>query len=87
MSGPFDSYDPIIRLDWQVDAACRDMGSDLFFPMSGNVLGPATRICAQCPVLEECRTSALDDPSLYGIWAGTSVREHRRLQGEEELGW
>ncbi len=68
-----DSYDPIVCLDWQARAACRGMGSDLLFPTSGNALGPATRICARCPVLEECRTTALDDPSLYGVWASTFV--------------
>jgi WhiB family redox-sensing transcriptional regulator len=70
---PIDSYDPISRLDWQARAACRGMGSDLLFPTSGNALGLATRICARCPVLEECRTTALDDPSLFGVWARTSV--------------
>ena len=70
---PADSYDAIVRLDWQARAACRGMGSDLLFPTSGNALGPATRICARCPVLEECRTTALDDPSLYGVWARTFV--------------
>jgi WhiB family redox-sensing transcriptional regulator len=68
-----DSYDPIVRGDWQARAACRGMGCDLLFPTSGNALGLATRICGRCPVLEECRTTALDDPSLYGVWARTSV--------------
>jgi WhiB family redox-sensing transcriptional regulator len=84
---PSDSYDPIVHLDWQTRAACRGMGSDLFFPTGGNAIAHLTRICARCPVAEECRTTALDDPSLYGIWAGTSVRERRRLRDEEELGW
>jgi len=66
-------YDPIVSLDWQARAACRGMGCDLLFPTSGNALGPAARICGRCPVLEECRTTALDDPSLYGVWARTSV--------------
>jgi WhiB family redox-sensing transcriptional regulator len=65
---PFESYDPIVHLDWQTRAACRGMGSDLFFPMSGDAIARLKRICARCPVAEECRTPALDDPSLYGIW-------------------
>jgi WhiB family redox-sensing transcriptional regulator len=80
---PINSY----HLDWQSRAACRGMGADLFFPMNGNSLGPAVRICARCPVLAECRTSALDDPSLYGVWARTSVGERRDLRSEEELAW
>lgn len=85
--GLFDSYDPTVRVDWRTRAACRGMGSDLFFPTSGNATTHVTRICARCPVAEECRTTALDDPSLHGIWAGTSVRERRRLRSEEGLGW
>ena len=65
---PFDRNEPIIHLDWQTRAACRGMGSDLFFPMSGDAIARLKRICARCPVAEECRTPALDDPSLYGIW-------------------
>jgi WhiB family redox-sensing transcriptional regulator len=84
---PSDSYDPIVHLDWQTRAACRGMGSDLLFLTSGNALGPATRICARCPVLEECRTTALDDPSLYGVWARTFVGERRHLRSEEGLAW
>jgi hypothetical protein len=43
------------------------MGSDLLFPASADAVTHATRICARCPALEDCRTTALDDPSLYGI--------------------
>jgi WhiB family redox-sensing transcriptional regulator len=70
--GPFDSYGPTAHVDWQAHAACRGMGSDLLFPTNGNAIAHATRICARCPVLEKCRTIALDDPSLYGVWAATS---------------
>jgi hypothetical protein len=73
-----DSYNPIVRADWQARAARRGMGCDLLFPTSGNALVLATRICGQCPVLEECRTTALDDPSLYGVWARTSVAASSR---------
>ncbi len=73
-----DSYDPIVRGDWQARAACRGMGCDLLFPTSGNALGLAARICGRCPVLEECRTTALDDPSLYRVWARTSVATSSR---------
>ena len=68
-----DSYDPIVRGNWQARAACRGMGCDLLFPTSGNALGLATRTYRRCPVLEECRTTALDDPSLYLVWACTSM--------------
>jgi WhiB family redox-sensing transcriptional regulator len=85
--GLSDSCYPTVRVDWQTRAACRGVGSDPFFPTDGKATAHVRRICARCPVLEECRTAALDDPSLDGIWAGTSVRERRRLRSEERLGW
>jgi len=55
---PSDSYDPIVHLDWQTRAACRVWIRSLF-PTGGNAIGHLTRICARCPVAEECRTTAL----------------------------
>ncbi len=68
----FDIHDSTGQEDWRTRAACRGMGSDLLFPTTGDAVTHATRIYARCPVVEECRTTALDDPSLYGIWTGTS---------------
>jgi WhiB family redox-sensing transcriptional regulator len=85
--GPSDIHDPSGRADWRARAACRGMGSDLLFPTNGDALTHATRICARCPVVEECRTTALDDPSLYGAWVDTPVGVRLRLRSDEGLGW
>jgi len=42
-----DSYNPIVRGNWQARAACRGMGCDLLLPTSGNAPGLATRICGR----------------------------------------
>ena len=39
-------------------AACRGMTPEIFFPESGATLAPARRVCAGCPVAQECRSVA-----------------------------
>ncbi len=82
-----ESCDSIVRPGRPADAACRGMGPDFFFPTSSVSLARAERICARCPVAAECLATALEDPSLHGIWAGTSARERQYLRSEEGLGW
>jgi WhiB family redox-sensing transcriptional regulator len=84
---PSHSCDSIARPARPANAACQGMGPDFFFPANAVGLARVRRICAQCPVAEQCLATALDDPSLHGIWAGTSARERQYLRSEEGLGW
>jgi WhiB family transcriptional regulator, redox-sensing transcriptional regulator len=68
------------RPTWQRDAACRGEGVTEFFPADGSSPGAVARICARCGVADECLAYALDNPSLKGIWAGTSERGRRRMR-------
>ncbi|MGA2211480.1 MAG: WhiB family transcriptional regulator [Acidimicrobiales bacterium] len=68
------------RPDWQDSAACRGQGVERFFPSEGSSLIQARRVCARCPVADDCLQYALAHPSLKGIWAGTSERRRRRLR-------
>ena len=79
--------DPVGRPALFVQAACRGMGPDFFYPSSSVGVARATRVCAGCPDAEECLEKALDDPSLHGIWGGTSAREREYMRNEEGLGW
>lgn len=46
--------------EWQRDAACRGMPVEIFFPEDGSTLQAtqALAICAQCPVVQDCRAYA-----------------------------
>ena len=75
-----DLGDLLNRPAWHAKAACRGAGTERFFPPSSGALAPARSVCARCPVIEQCRSAALADPSLRGVWAGTSERERARAR-------
>ena len=64
---------------WAAYAACRDADPDWFFPGPEGDHRSAVRVCAGCPVREECLEWALETRMRYGIWGGLTERERRRL--------
>ena len=69
-----------MRTDWMPRGKCRDLPPDTFFPSDGLGVQEAQRICAECPVAEECLEYALVNRIDHGVWGGRSERERRRLQ-------
>jgi len=76
--------------DWQVDAACRGTGVDLFFnPDSERGQSKRTReanakaVCARCPVMAECLSWALAVGEPYGVWGGRTPEERRALRNNK----
>lgn len=73
--------------DWRVDAACKGMDTNLFFPegRKGHInikkSAEARAVCARCPVRPECLRDNLHE--VYGIWGGMGVRERRALRAEK----
>ncbi len=65
---------------WRVDAACRDLDVDVFFPEPEGDTGPAKAVCAGCPVREECLEFALASRQDDGVWGGLDEHERRRLR-------
>jgi WhiB family redox-sensing transcriptional regulator len=72
------------RGDWRDRAACLNEDPELFFPIG--TTGPAEaqveqakQVCARCPVLAECLTWAMDNPTLtqFGVFGGMSEEERR----------
>lgn len=68
--------------EWQFEGACRQADPTLFYhpegergPRRRNRIASAKAICAQCPVLQECRAAALAARETYGIWGGLSEEE------------
>ncbi|MDX1658061.1 MAG: WhiB family transcriptional regulator [Nitriliruptorales bacterium] len=66
--------------EWMQDAKCLDADPEAFFPEKGGSTREAKRICAACPVREECLEYALGNEERFGIWGGLSERERRRLR-------
>lgn len=69
-----------LRPAWFALAACRGAGVDQFVTRDSRAATRAREVCAGCPVRVECLDYALDDPSIVGIWGGTSARERSRLR-------
>jgi WhiB family redox-sensing transcriptional regulator len=69
--------------------ACREVDGSLFFGPEQESrsarairLSAAKRVCARCPVLERCRTYALENEERYGVWGGLAEEERRALTGQ-----
>jgi WhiB family transcriptional regulator, redox-sensing transcriptional regulator len=74
--------------NWSARARCRGESLDVFFsPENENAVDRrqrdvrAKRICAQCDVLDQCRTDACNSQEAYGIWGGTVPSERKFLIG------
>ena len=78
---------PVATLwDWQIDAACRDIDSTMFFhPEHERGLAKDDRdsrakaICSDCPVIQACRHHALVVQEPYGVWGGLTVAERAAI--------
>lgn len=57
---------------------------DNWFPPSGGegvLIGKqAKAVCQRCPSLDACRSYALTDPSLSGVWGGMAEKERTALR-------
>jgi len=68
-----------METEWMASGSCRDVDPSLFFPSDGMGVIKAQRVCASCPVAEQCLNYALDQHIDHGVWGGKSERERRRL--------
>lgn len=68
---------------WQDFAFCRGMDPNLFFPTRGATdedFAAPKRVCAQCPVREDCLEHALRNGERFGVWGGANERERERMR-------
>jgi len=71
---------------WRRRAACRQMGSELFFPAGERdeaavaQTAAAKQVCARCSVRLHCLTYALVANPEDGIWGGLGPSERRALR-------
>lgn len=69
------------RPAWHADAACRTAPTEWFFPTHGQTPRRALELCGRCPVLADCRTWALDDPTVDGVAGGMTARARKAARG------
>lgn len=74
---------------WRESAACKGQFGHLFYPSQSGERESrhdkrireqqAKRICARCPVTDECLAWALRNHELTGVWGGTTEVERRAM--------
>lgn len=68
------------RYEWMADALCAQTDPDLWFPEAGHTYTDAKKICAACPVQQQCTEQAqlvergLSHPYRHGAWGGLTPR-------------
>jgi WhiB family redox-sensing transcriptional regulator len=65
--------------EWMARGNCAEEDPARFFPSDGVGVEIARRICATCPVKDECLEHALANRIDHGVWGGASERERRRI--------
>ena len=74
--------------EWRLEALCRGMDTNVFFPELGvdiKHIRAIKEICGSCPVNVECLESALNtEMDLYGFYGGKSARERRTIRSQRE---
>ncbi|MGO9560339.1 MAG: WhiB family transcriptional regulator [Acidimicrobiales bacterium] len=61
------------RPAWHALAACRGVGTNVFFEASNYTT--ARELCKRCPVARDCQTAAKSE--IFGVWAAESPRQRR----------
>lgn len=64
---------------WRDLAACRGR-TGLFFATDEAEVARARAICADCPVLADCRAWVTANPQRHGVFAGMTAPERDRLR-------
>ncbi len=71
---------------WRLDAACRGMETEAFFPRGHSDAAlydeaQAKAVCGGCVVKAPCLAYALGSNQAYGIWGGLNRDERRIFRG------
>lgn len=81
--------------DWHLDARCAGESEAIFFGSSDPEVRPtytlgmikqARKLCSACPVARECLKAALMNKEEYGVWAGSTRKQRRKMLVRLETG-
>jgi WhiB family redox-sensing transcriptional regulator len=77
-----------VKPDWELKGLCRTGGYDPDFwfpkPTEINTIKLVQRVCYRCPVVMECRTTAIARGEPNGIWGGLTELQRRRMRKAEK---
>jgi WhiB family redox-sensing transcriptional regulator len=73
----FDIFD---QAPWRLQAACRGVDPEIFASDLPEMKKTAKKICADCPVRDECLEYALANKEEGGIWGGLTHNQRVRLK-------
>jgi WhiB family transcriptional regulator, redox-sensing transcriptional regulator len=77
------------RPSWQHEGECNGLNFEqidhVFYPSQGQSIKEARKICAPCPVKQECLDYALEKGERFGIWGGLTTRERNRILKKQKL--
>lgn len=76
-----EEFDP----RWSDNAACLQIGGDLFFSDERADTKKAKAICRTCPVLAACTAWALRVRPAYGVVAGMTASKRNQLRLSSRL--
>lgn len=65
--------------EWVGEALCPQTDPEAFFPEARAHALDAKRVCARCPVIEDCLAWALEHEE-HGVWGGLTEAERRDLK-------
>lgn len=77
---PCHGAPPTGTANWKLEGACVGEPQDTFFPTERSHAVEAKKICATCPVREQCFAYAMELNIQHGIWGGTSAHERNRIR-------
>lgn len=86
------SEESILRPEpWTRQAACLEVDPEMFFPKSesdgrtpASQIADAVKVCAGCPVADQCLAYALRNREEHGIWGGLTGRQLTRLNRRKD---
>lgn len=85
MSAPVRTFTPLTPiaegLEWQLKGSCRVLPGvgDMFFPERPSAAAQGKRVCADCPIKNECLDWAMAHGEPWGTWGGLSEWERAKL--------
>jgi WhiB family redox-sensing transcriptional regulator len=73
-----------LNTKWMDEAACKEMGPELFTSEKPIEIRKAKAICAGCAVVKACLEYALENNEHY-IWGGKTEKQRKRIKASERL--